>query len=106
MDNDGCPDTAIIDSDGDGVQDELDMCPTQSETWNRYMDHDGCPDDGAAGAAAAGRAANDACKGDACSTRVVGCGNADPVCRPRIRAEDRPATQVPAVLHRSRGTGG
>ena len=33
-----------LDTDGDGVLDVMDRCPTQSETWNRYMDYDGCPD--------------------------------------------------------------
>jgi len=32
------------DSDGDGVSDVMDMCPEQSEVWNRYIDYDGCPD--------------------------------------------------------------
>ena len=24
--------------------DGMDICPTEAETWNRYIDHDGCPD--------------------------------------------------------------
>lgn len=32
------------DSDADGIRDNKDNCPTQRETYNRYMDHDGCPD--------------------------------------------------------------
>ena len=32
------------DTDGDGVPDVMDMCPTQMEVWNRYYDYDGCPD--------------------------------------------------------------
>ena len=52
MDWDGCPDiiaykstaTSRIDSDGDGIDDTVDMCPTSPETWNKYKDTDGCPD--------------------------------------------------------------
>ncbi|MBI5377436.1 MAG: hypothetical protein HZA82_02295 [Thaumarchaeota archaeon] len=32
------------DSDGDGIADTSDICPTQSETVNGYKDMDGCPD--------------------------------------------------------------
>ena len=32
------------DSDGDGINDEDDMCPTQPETYNKFQDEDGCPD--------------------------------------------------------------
>ena len=28
----------------DGYIDQLDSCPTQRETFNNYLDHDGCPD--------------------------------------------------------------
>ena len=35
----------ITDSDGDGVQDAADLCPNEPETWNRYLDQDGCPDE-------------------------------------------------------------
>ena len=47
---DGCRDVpgllefSFTDIDDDGVPDIMDRCPTQSETWNRYMDYDGCPD--------------------------------------------------------------
>jgi OmpA-OmpF porin, OOP family len=34
-----------IDSDGDGIPDKLDKCPTQPETKNGYQDDDGCPDE-------------------------------------------------------------
>jgi hypothetical protein len=34
-----------MDGDNDGIQDQSDKCPTQPETWNRFADHDGCPDD-------------------------------------------------------------
>ena len=44
LDQDGCPDSAVVDSDNDGIRDSLDQCPSSPETWNRYMDHDGCPD--------------------------------------------------------------
>ncbi len=33
-----------LDSDGDGYNDFIDLCPTSPETWNKYNDHDGCPD--------------------------------------------------------------
>ena len=33
-----------IDSDADGVLDELDLCPNEKESWNKYNDADGCPD--------------------------------------------------------------
>ena len=42
---DGCPDTLAIDSDFDGVQDFLDLCPDTLETWNGFADYDGCPDE-------------------------------------------------------------
>jgi hypothetical protein len=32
------------DSDGDGIYDANDACPTQKETFNGYQDTDGCPD--------------------------------------------------------------
>ena len=33
-----------VDSDNDGISDDVDECPTQSENFNGYRDHDGCPD--------------------------------------------------------------
>ncbi|MCG7858442.1 C1 family peptidase [Flavihumibacter sp.] len=33
-----------VDSDGDGIPDNSDLCPTQKETVNGYQDSDGCPD--------------------------------------------------------------
>jgi outer membrane protein OmpA-like peptidoglycan-associated protein len=39
---DGCP---RPDRDGDGIPDDLDQCPDEPETWNGYMDTDGCPDE-------------------------------------------------------------
>jgi len=67
QDDDGCPDTASTatpgetvsptpktitpskitppkDSDGDGITDDNDKCPTSAETKNGYQDDDGCPD--------------------------------------------------------------
>ena len=52
MDWDGCPDVLAaasttptkFDSDGDGFYDFIDSCPSKPETWNKYNDHDGCPD--------------------------------------------------------------
>ena len=32
------------DSDADGYPDTADSCPTSPETWNKYLDYDGCPD--------------------------------------------------------------
>ena len=28
----------------DGFDDELDSCPNEPETWNKFQDTDGCPD--------------------------------------------------------------
>ena len=47
---DGCPDYVAdnkmtADTDGDGIVDYLDLCPTQAETYNNYQDTDGCPDE-------------------------------------------------------------
>ena len=33
-----------IDSDGDGIPDDVDKCPADAETYNGYQDGDGCPD--------------------------------------------------------------
>ena len=52
MDNDGCYDVIgaestivpITDSDNDGYDDQVDSCPSEPETWNKYNDTDGCPD--------------------------------------------------------------
>jgi hypothetical protein len=35
----------IIDSDRDGIEDKIDFCPIQPETYNKYLDSDGCPDE-------------------------------------------------------------
>ena len=35
---------AAIDTDGDGIPDINDSCPTQAENFNGYQDDDGCPD--------------------------------------------------------------
>ncbi len=32
------------DADGDGIQDDLDMCPTEAEDMDGFEDQDGCPD--------------------------------------------------------------
>lgn len=37
-------DTEIIDSDGDGIPDEIDKCPHHRETINGYQDDDWCPE--------------------------------------------------------------
>ncbi len=37
----GCPDP---DTDKDGIPDAADTCVTEPETWNKYEDGDGCPD--------------------------------------------------------------
>jgi len=54
IDNRGYPDDALHfgyesaqsnpDSDGDGITDASDSCPSQTETFNGYQDTDGCPD--------------------------------------------------------------
>ncbi len=36
---------APLDSDGDGVNDEVDQCPKEAETQNGLDDEDGCPDE-------------------------------------------------------------
>lgn len=33
-----------VDSDGDGIPNSIDMCPTNPETFNGHKDKDGCPD--------------------------------------------------------------
>ena len=33
-----------MDTDKDGIMDDVDRCITQPETLNGYMDADGCPD--------------------------------------------------------------
>src|SRR6185369_6407116 len=35
---------SAVDSDGDGVADGSDLCPFDPETFNGYLDYDGCPD--------------------------------------------------------------
>lgn len=35
---------ADVDTDGDGISDSIDQCPTQAETINEFQDTDGCPD--------------------------------------------------------------
>ena len=39
--NAGCPNE---DADGDGIMDPVDDCVDEPETFNEYMDEDGCPD--------------------------------------------------------------
>ncbi|MDD3262458.1 MAG: PKD domain-containing protein [Candidatus Absconditabacteria bacterium] len=34
----------VIDSDGDGISDNNDICPLIPESWNGIMDFDGCPE--------------------------------------------------------------
>jgi outer membrane protein OmpA-like peptidoglycan-associated protein len=34
----------VRDADGDGLADDVDVCPTEPETINAYKDTDGCPD--------------------------------------------------------------
>lgn len=36
----------VYDTDGDGISDDYDLCPTVPENYNGYQDTDGCPDDG------------------------------------------------------------
>ena len=36
--------TKPTDTDGDGILDSIDQCPTQAETVNGFQDTDGCPD--------------------------------------------------------------
>ena len=31
-------------TDGDGIFDDVDQCPTVKETYNKFQDEDGCPD--------------------------------------------------------------
>ena len=46
LDKDGCTDNYILtnDTDMDGIPDPIDACPLEPETYNRYLDSDGCPD--------------------------------------------------------------
>ena len=43
---DGCPSNFVpwYDHDFDGIEDHVDKCPTQKENYNKFQDHDGCPD--------------------------------------------------------------
>jgi len=34
-----------LDTDGDGIPDSIDSCPTEAENYNGYEDTDGCPDE-------------------------------------------------------------
>ena len=34
----------VVDSDGDGISDGFDKCKFDKETYNGYLDYDGCPD--------------------------------------------------------------
>lgn len=34
----------VVDSDGDGIADDLDKCPTEPEDVDEHLDDDGCPD--------------------------------------------------------------
>ena len=43
QDEDGCPED-LVDTDRDGIMDDVDRCINQPETKNQYMDADGCPD--------------------------------------------------------------
>ena len=36
----------VIDTDGDGIEDEIDQCDTQKEDFDGYQDSDGCPESG------------------------------------------------------------
>ena len=38
------PTALNTDSDLDGIPDNLDLCPLNSETFNKFQDDDGCPD--------------------------------------------------------------
>ena len=38
------PPPVVLDSDGDGIPDDRDVCPREPETFNGYQDDDGCPD--------------------------------------------------------------
>ncbi|MEZ4466910.1 MAG: OmpA family protein [bacterium] len=42
-DTDGCPD-GIPDTDGDGLNDQVDKCPKEPEDKDDFQDQDGCPD--------------------------------------------------------------
>lgn len=35
----------VVDTDGDGIPDDYDLCPTLPENYNNLQDDDGCPDD-------------------------------------------------------------
>lgn len=37
-------DDAMLDTDRDGIPDELDKCPQEPETYNGFADEDGCPE--------------------------------------------------------------
>jgi len=37
--------TYTVDSDGDSIVDNLDLCPNLPENYNNFLDTDGCPDD-------------------------------------------------------------
>ena len=35
---------SILDTDYDGIPDDVDVCPTLGERYNKFQDEDGCPD--------------------------------------------------------------
>jgi outer membrane protein OmpA-like peptidoglycan-associated protein len=41
---DGCPDSVVMDRDGDGIPDDKDKCPDDPEDKDGFEDEDGCPD--------------------------------------------------------------
>ncbi len=44
VENQGCPVEAPLDTDGDGITDDIDKCPQDPEDKDSFEDADGCPD--------------------------------------------------------------
>ncbi|QRK13840.1 OmpA family protein [Archangium violaceum] len=68
-------DETFLDSDGDGVRDSLDKCPTEAEDSDGFMDSDGCPEPDNDGDGVVD--GEDQCPNSAGDKSQGGCGDSD-----------------------------